>query len=83
MMIRFAAAIACSVLSLPLPGQGGFAGPGRYEIMNLKSGKVLDLDRNDQTTVIQFSPRGTDNQSWQIRSAGGGGALSLDGVDCA
>lgn len=46
--------------------QGGFNGPGRYEITNLKSGKVLDLDRNDQTTVIQYSPRGTDNQQWDI-----------------
>jgi hypothetical protein len=26
--------------------QGGFDGPGRYEIANLKSGKVLDMDRN-------------------------------------
>jgi hypothetical protein len=52
--------------------QGGFNGPGRYEIQNLKSGKVLDLDRNDQTTVIQFSPRGTDNQRWDIQPAEGG-----------
>jgi hypothetical protein len=81
MMIRFAAAIACSVLSLPLLGQGGFAGPGRYEIMNIKSGKVLDLDRNDQTTVIQFSPRGTDNQSWQIRPAGGGFYFLRNGMN--
>jgi hypothetical protein len=46
--------------------QGGFDGPGRYEITNLKSGKVLDLDRNDQTTVIQFSARQTDNQVWRV-----------------
>jgi hypothetical protein len=45
--------------------QGGFNGPGRYEITNVKSGKVLDLDRNDQTSVIQFSSRGTDNQVWE------------------
>lgn len=50
-------------------GQGGFNGPGRYEIQNLKSGRVLDLDRNDQTTVIQFSSRGTENQSWFIQPA--------------
>ena len=81
MMIRFVAAIACSVLSLPLLGQGGFAGPGRYEIMNVKSGKVLDLDRNDQTSVIQFSSRGTDNQSWQIRPAGGGFYFLRNGMN--
>ena len=49
--------------------QGGFEGPGRYEIANLKSGKVLDMDRNDQTSVIQFSSRGTDNQVWEIRQS--------------
>jgi hypothetical protein len=49
--------------------QGGFDGPGYYEIANLRSGKVLDLDRNDQTSVIQFSSRGTDNQVWEVRPA--------------
>ena len=32
----------------------------------MKSGKVIDLDRNDQTSVIQFSPRNTDNQQWDV-----------------
>jgi hypothetical protein len=50
--------------------QGGFGGPGRYEILNLQSGKVIDLDRNDQTTVIQFQSRGTDNQQWDFQPAG-------------
>jgi hypothetical protein len=81
MLIRFVAAFACSVLTLPLPGQGGFTGPGRYEIMNVKSGKVLDLDRNDQSTVIQFSSRATDNQSWQIRPAGGGFYFLRNGMN--
>ena len=49
--------------------QNGFNGPGWYEIQNIKSGKILDLDRNDQTTVIQFSPRRTDNQVWFIQPA--------------
>ena len=55
--------VAGIVWALCLPyevgAQGGFNGPGRYEITNLKSGKVLDVDRNDQTSVIQFSSRGT------------------------
>ena len=63
-------------LALCLPfealSQGGFNGPGRYEIINVKSGKVIDLDRNDQTSVIQFASRGTNNQVWDIRDAGGG-----------
>jgi len=73
---RFSALVAGIVCALCLPyeagAQGGFNGPGRYEITNLKSGKVLDMDRNDQTSVIQFSSRGTDNQAWDIRAAGGG-----------
>src|SRR6266849_1225986 len=52
--------------------QGGFSGPGRYEILNLKSGKVMDLDRNDQTTVIQFSARGTASHQWDIQPTGDG-----------
>ena len=72
MTTRFAALLAGVVFIWPLYGQGGFGGPGRYEIGNLKSGKVLDLDRNDQTTVIQFSARGTDNQTWEVRPAGRG-----------
>ena len=72
----FAALAAGIILSLCVPfqamAQGGFNGPGRYQISNVKSGKVLDLDRNDQTSVIQFSSRGTDNQVWDVREAGGG-----------
>jgi hypothetical protein len=49
--------------------QGGFDGAGRYEISNVKSGKVIDLVRNDQTTVIQFSPRNTVNQQWNVAPA--------------
>lgn len=72
--VAMAAAGIALALCLPHPAgaQGGFNGPGRYEITNVKSGKVLDLDRNDQTTVIQFSSRGTDNQVWDVRAAGSG-----------
>ena len=37
--------------------QGGFVGPGRYEITSVNSGKDLDLDRQDGTTVMQWSPK--------------------------
>ncbi len=73
---RFSALVAGIVCALCLPyevgAQGGFNGPGRYQITNLKSGKVLDLDQNDKTSVIQFSSRGTANQVWDIRAAGSG-----------
>lgn len=62
-------------------GQGGFSGAGRYEIMNIQSGKVLDLDRNDQSTVIQFSSRGTDNQTWEARQANGGFFYLINGMN--
>jgi len=63
--VRSATVVATGIVwALCLPNeaaaQGGFNGPGRYEITNLKSGKVLDLDRNDHTSVIQFSSRGTE-----------------------
>ena len=52
--------------------QTGFNGPGSYEITNLQSGKVLDLDRRDGTSVIQFSSQGTDHQRWAIGPASSG-----------
>lgn len=61
--------------------QGGFNGPGGYEITNLKSGKVLDLDRNDQSTVIQFSSRGTDNQTWYFERASNGYYFIRNGMN--
>jgi len=63
---------AAATMPLPARGQGGFNGPGRYEIANIRSGKVIDLDRNNQTTVIQFSSRNTDNQQWDITPAATG-----------
>jgi hypothetical protein len=55
-----------------LLAQGGFRGPGRYEIYSPLSKKVIDMDSNDQRTIIQFESRRTDNQLWDITDAGGG-----------
>ncbi|HYL75706.1 MAG TPA: DUF3011 domain-containing protein [Bryobacteraceae bacterium] len=73
--------VAPVLLSWTLYGQGGFTGPGRYEITNLKSGRVLDLDRNDQTTVIQFASRGVENQTWDIVPAGRGYVYLRNGMN--
>lgn len=62
-------------------GQGGFNGLGSYEIRNIKSGKVLDLDRNDQTTVIQYSSGGSDNQTWFFQDAGPGWYYIRNGMN--
>jgi hypothetical protein len=59
-------------ISTALLAQGGFRGPGRYEIYSPLSRKVLDMDRNDRRTVIQFASRRTDNQAWDVSDAGGG-----------
>ncbi len=69
----FVLALAC-VLSFPaeVGAQGGFGGLGRYQITNVKSGKVLVLDGNDQSKVVQLSAKGTDNEVWEIRSTGEG-----------
>jgi hypothetical protein len=53
-------------------GQGGFDGPGTYEIKNVKSAQLLDLDPRDQVTLVQFPPRGTPSQRWAISNAAPG-----------
>lgn len=70
-------------LLLPLAAiaQNGYQGPGRYEILSNLSQKVLDLDRNDQRTVIQFENRSTDNQTWDIQDAGGGFVSIRNGMN--
>ncbi len=53
-------------------GGGAVGGGGFYEIVNVENGKVFDLDRNNGRSVIQFEPRGTRNQMWEIRPVGAG-----------
>lgn len=48
------------------------AGSELFEIVNVENGKVIDLDRRDGRTVIQFEARGTRNQFWEVRRTGGG-----------
>lgn len=45
---------------------------GLYEIVNVENGRVVDLDSNNGHTVIQFEPRGTPNQLWEIRQSRNG-----------
>ena len=59
--------VVFALAAAPLAAQRGFNGPGQYQITNLKSGKVLDLDMRNRTSVIQFDARGTDNQVWVVR----------------
>lgn len=62
-------------------GQGGFDGPGRYEIANIESGKLLQVDRREQTTLVQASPTGTDNQRWDIEAGSPGFYLIRNAIN--
>ncbi len=73
--------LLAALLPLAAFGQAGYNGPGRYEIMSNVSRKVLDLDRNDQRTIIQYDSRGTDNQTWDIQDAGGGFVILRNGMN--
>jgi hypothetical protein len=52
--------------------QNGFSGPGLYEIMNLKSARMMALDTKDQTSVIQIVSRSQEQQLWIVEQAPGG-----------
>ena len=69
--ILMGAALVFTAIGAPRAGlaQGGFAGPGRYEITIVHSGKSLALDRNDKTSVIQLPPRNIDSQQWDAHPA--------------
>ena len=77
------ALIAVSAFAIPsaqaqLPS--GYSGPGRYQIQNVASGKVLDVDLRDGRTLRQWAaaygsdqlnpPSNIRNQQWDIQEAG-------------
>src|SRR5690349_19327331 len=64
MQMRFVSLLALAAMTAF--GQGGFGGPGRYQISNLKSGKFLSAD---QSGVTQFSLQNNDSQMWEIAPA--------------
>jgi hypothetical protein len=79
--MRLSIAIAGILAAAVASAQGGFSGPGRYEIMNEKSGKVLALDPQDQTTVAQLSPRGDDAQQWLLEPGPNGSFFLRSALD--
>ncbi len=64
-------AAAPAVARTPSP-QTEYSGPGRYEIENVASGKVLDLNRQDQRTIVQWPRNHSQSQQWDIEDAGNG-----------
>jgi len=79
--MRLTLAIAGLVTAAVASAQGGFNGPGRYEIMNERTGKVLALDPGDQTTIAQVSPHGDDTQQWFIEAGPGGSVFIRSAFD--
>jgi Ricin-type beta-trefoil lectin domain-like len=72
MLIAATGLVAASAFArTPVP-QNVYSGPGRYEIENVASGKVLDLNRQDQRTVIQWPRTHAQSQLWDIVDAGNG-----------
>lgn len=61
--------LALAMAAPQAKAQGGFEGPGRYQITNVGSGKDLALDRNDKTTVMQFQPLNKDSEQWDAHPA--------------
>lgn len=49
-----------------------FAGKGRYQIQSVTSNHFLDLRRDDNSTLQQWSGSGALNQQWDFEDAGGG-----------
>jgi len=68
---KFVAVLGTFAASLVF-AQGGFDGPGRYEIKNVQNGKVLQVDPREQTTVVQASPVNREHQFWDVQPVPGG-----------
>lgn len=49
-----------------------FTGKGRYQIQSVASNHFLDLRRDDNTTLQQWSGSGAANQQWDFEDAGNG-----------
>lgn len=60
--------------------QGGFGGPGWYEIANVQSGKALSLDR-DMSRVTQFPQSNEEGQAWFFQAADPGFFFIRNGVN--
>ncbi len=54
--------------------QGGFAGPGRYTIINVKSGKALQAAGH---YIAQNNQNGSPGQMWTVSPAGRGGMVTI------
>ncbi len=75
--------VVTAIVSVVVAGafaQGGFSGPGWYEITNLKSGKSLAL-APDLRSVVQMAPGETEGQAWIVDPGPGGTFYIRNGVN--
>jgi hypothetical protein len=75
-MKTFVTGIVLLCAAMPAFSQGGFNGPGAYQIVNVKSGRFMALDNNDRTTVVQLAQRSEDSEIW-ITEPGPAGSFFL------
>ena len=61
--------------------QNGFFGPGLYEIMNLKSTRMLALDMRNRSDVIQIVSRSQEEQRWMVDPGPGGSFFIRNSVN--
>jgi hypothetical protein len=66
--MKIRVAILGIVTAATIVAQGGYSGPGRYEIVNEKNHLALALDPTDQTMVAQMEPHGGDTEQWFVES---------------
>lgn len=64
-------AVLAAGISIPALAQGGFAGPGSYQIANEKTGQLLTL-ATDGRGVVQAPARGGEDQAWIFEPAQNG-----------
>ena len=60
------------VLSTAALAQVGFNGPGRYEMANVDTGKLVGVDMRDRSSVVQLSTSGAPSVTWEFQPAGRG-----------
>jgi hypothetical protein len=67
------AALVAWLLCIPvvLTAQGGFEGPGRYQILNARGGRALEVDRDNPANVRQVDAD-EHVQTWDITEASRG-----------
>ncbi len=71
-LLFFSLICACVPPAAAQIPQQPFNAPGRYEIVSVTSGQLLDVSTSDNQTVQQYPRTDRENQQWDIQPARGG-----------